>query len=230
MPRRRRATEEAEAAAEEKRRADERKARGVIPALFRPEPLTELVFNVIDAEEAAAKEEAAAAAAEAKGRESRRRPKKAGRGRGAVRTGGKRPIGTKSLLGKHVAKNTLSDGSAAPPAATAAAATTASTVDGQRDNATLGDHANSENASQTAGKVASQPGRVRFAEHERPPSAAAGRTTPGPSVLKTPSRMKHARPKSASPGRRTPKLPAPTSNISEEEICGSLRRGRSSPR
>ena len=79
--------------------------------------------------------------------------------------------------------------------------------------------------------------RIRFADKERPASAAAGRTRPGPSVLKTPSRRRlqgnnsHLRPSSSSSKTRRRQhhqgpdgapleltLPAPNRQVSTAEL------------
>lgn len=240
------------AAAAARARAAELKARGTIPALFRSEPLTELLFNVTDPAEAAeAAEEKAEEAARSAGQGGsssvpkrgglmKRSEKRATVASTSVRSGGARArLGSgkrgRSRVGAIASSTSSSSSSSSSGGATAAEdglpgdatmmeaarVTTATTTSTTETTTTTSAKATTNAAPTKDGATTNAAGRVRFAEQERPASRAAGRTAPGPSVLKTPSRMKHAGGGdvgASSKRRGSPQLPNPAANISEEEI------------
>ena len=212
MPRhsRRKAREEGEA--EVKRAAqEEKKARGTIPALFCAEPLTELIFNVRDPQSEAPTGQKSDATLSRNGPLNKRAITQSARKNMRERK--------KPQMVKNKVEAETPQGSAPSSGAGHREPRLSTHNDSGSEHSRTADRMPTSNVPRTD---AVGPGRVRFAELERPASAAAGRTKPGPSVLKTPSRMRHGRPKSAGSSKlrklASPQLPAPTMNISEEEI------------
>ena len=208
MPRRPRDAD-AEAGADPNAETTPAKPRRAPVSLFHSEPLTELEFNVV-ADDAETTEPLADVP-------PRRLRARARSGTAITNNKAAAKAPRKAEAKRRGVAGAANDASADAPSAAPENSAPSSGVAHDNVDAAVS-KATAATSSSAAHAAPGAPGRVRFAEKERPASAAAGRTRPGPPVLKSPgSRVRQPPAQPAAPPPE-PHLLAPTAHLNDADI------------